>query len=430
MKCSVPPFLTLVAVLFCSLPLAAQLRVTSRGIDVNLPKGTKLGPVVQQVAQLTGVEIRVDDELRQLDVQFTRALPVTSTELLTVFEQIVAQVGYELIQVPGTSARELVPMLDMSFHGVPLSVVIAKVAEVTEHTFLFPSETDKLLHGAELVHHTRDRRVPRREVMTVFTAILKESGLVLLANEDGTYYILTAEEADIELYTDRLIGTAELEEMRHSGQRVTVVIRLQSAPSGRHFVLDLSKYFVLAPGEVIVNGLDEQPVVVVSGVAAEVYTLYATIRAVDQEAVVMSNDVIRLEHTPVDEILPLVQGLFALEGEESGDASDDNRPRLRSLTSSPRTNSLVVSGSAVAVRDLQRIVAELDTPAWQPPTPTPDELVRQLPELESEDARRALAALTLRGDFDEIVGDIMHLLEGEEAPLDRTRKILEMLGWR
>ena len=295
-----------------------------RNVDVNV--------LIDDVSRITGYTFIVHPSVRA-SVTVTSQSPLTTTEVFEVFLSVLRINGYAASPagagsykiIPATSVRSDAILTDNTEKGARFETYVAEIKNMPV------SEIERLIQ-------------PLVDPQGLLLASVVSNKIILV---DYGSNIQRIREVLAEVDVDRsVVRTIHLNNISASEMVRTVnALLAEGSPS---FILDVGAIAV-----------EDGNLVVLRGNSKDVDRIAEVVTELDSYSQTFEESlrVFRIEHGKAEDLVPIVTGLATSMAEGS---SDSGQTRVPTISVHTPTNSLIISASPQILRELERVVSELD----------------------------------------------------------------------
>lgn len=295
-----------------------------RNVDVNV--------LIDDVSRITGYTFIVHPSVRA-SVTVTSQSPLTTSEVFEVFLSVLRINGYAASPagagsykiIPATSVRSDAILTDNTEKGARFETYVAEI-----------------------------KNMPVSEIERLIQPLVDPQGLLLASAVSNKIIIVDygsniqrIREVLAEVDVDRsVVRTIHLNNISASEMVRTVnALLAEGSPS---FILDVGAIAV-----------EDGNLVVLRGNSKDVDRIAEVVRELDSYSQTFEESlrVFRIEHGKAEDLVPIVTGLATSMAEGS---SDSGQTRVPTISVHTPTNSLIISASPQILRELERVVSELD----------------------------------------------------------------------
>jgi hypothetical protein len=299
------------------------------------------------------------------------------------------------------------------------------VAEITGKRFLFPGGGGAMgsLQGRK-VYFKSPVEIPVSRVYDVFAAMMElhDFALIESGGEDARIVSVVPKARAVARVT-RAVNAEELEELRYRHEFVSYVHGFEHVADGLRVQQQLRVIAPSAGDGLMILGIQNLPVIAVTGYAYAVWRIREILVAIDRPPVLPVTTLLPVEHADPEELARIVTDLYAPApyGGQPASSAWLDRIGFPRVTADARTGMLVVRGTQLATDEIQALVAQLDVP--RPGEPEQQEQLEALLELlqreGGEDLLQAVETLvTARQQLDTATREVDRLLGRLEPPED------------
>lgn len=295
-----------------------------RNVDVNV--------LIDDVSRITGYTFIVHPSVRA-SVTVTSQSPLTTAEVFEVFLSVLRINGYAASPagagsykiIPATSVRSDAILTDNTEKGARFETYVAEI-----------------------------KNMPVSEIERLIQPLVDPQGLLLASAVSNKIIIVDygsniqrMREVLAEVDVDRsVVRTIHLKNISASEMVRTVnALLAEGSPS---FILDVGAIAV-----------EDGNLVVLRGNSKDVDRIAEVVTELDSYSQTFEESlrVFRIEHGKAEDLEPIVTGLATSMAEGS---SDSGQARVPTISIHAPTNSLIISASPQILRELERVVSELD----------------------------------------------------------------------
>ena len=295
-----------------------------RNVDVNV--------LIDDVSRITGYTFIVHPSVRA-SVTVTSQSPLTTTEVFEVFLSVLRINGYAASPagagsykiIPATSVRSDAILTDNTEKGARFETYVAEIKNMPV------SEIERLIQ-------------PLIDPQGLLLASVVSNKIIIV---DYGSNIQRIREVLAEVDVDRsVVRTIHLNNISASEMVRTVnALLAEGSPS---FILDVGAIAV-----------EDGNLIVLRGNSKDVDRIAEVVNELDSYSQTFEESlrVFRIEHGKAEDLVPIVTGLATSMAEGS---SDSGQTRVPTISVHTPTNSLIISASPQILRELERVVSELD----------------------------------------------------------------------
>lgn len=295
-----------------------------RNVDVNV--------LIDDVSRVTGYTFIVHPSVRA-SVTITSQSPLTTAEVFEVFLSVLRINGY-VASPAGAGSYKIIP-----------ATSVRSDAKVTENT-------DK---GARFETYVAEiENMPISEIERVIQPLIDPQGL-LLASVVSNKIIIVDYASNIQRIRD-VIAKVDVDRSVVRSIHLENVSASEMVQTLNALLAEGSPSFILDVGAIAV---EDGNIVVLRGNKKHVDRIAEIVNELDSYSQTFEENlrVFRIEHGKAEDLVPIVTSLATAMAEGS---SDTGQVRAPTISVHAPTNSLIISASPQILRELERVVTELD----------------------------------------------------------------------